>query len=591
MNRLILLYVVCPLSVLVVGCSVPDDPGDPAEDIADPDMRDSDHDGLSDLLEKRLGTDPNNPDTDNDGLNDGIEHKTYGTDPLREDSDGDGVTDYAEVNGDSDPLDDRDWPSPVGINQVTYCNITTEHKFPLAEAAHFLDDLGGPLPEYYYDTDTPTECRCQVEIDDFSRVTGISVFIESEHFVETGWELKTADTFYTEYPYPYLNPVPQGVHVDVPWHGGLSYQSTELENAEYPGTAPQADLNTYHWTAFGRNAMDGDEAAQSMETNLTGIYDIFVTVKNQKDRYINRDNVTGGIYSGDADRCRRMTDELRFRVDLNIAQLLEDEILMTFDPNRFHGIRDINDRASEYSRCESGVQGLSHLSLTRAQKGLDAVPVLLNGSNHYSGAVIGGIEVVSWRGVDELTITAPDGTTYTLTPDNEYLLFDSASASLPLQDVQWSSTSSLDALIPLDPVIAVHHVCPTTSVEIATPNRAAYKLTWGMIDSVLQSASGGAVDLDMVGPRNRDPYANAFAIRPPTQEEPELRIESTGLGTLLDIPAVPVGGDRWAGSYAYGLLSAEAEVWEFNDQLHATIAPISILGIPFNTISISLESY
>ena len=37
--------------------------------------RDSDDDGLSDALEKTLGTDPDNPDTDNDGYTDGVEVK------------------------------------------------------------------------------------------------------------------------------------------------------------------------------------------------------------------------------------------------------------------------------------------------------------------------------------------------------------------------------------------------------------------------------------------------------------------------------------------------------------------------------------
>ncbi|HYM34404.1 MAG TPA: thrombospondin type 3 repeat-containing protein, partial [Steroidobacteraceae bacterium] len=36
-------------------------------------MRDSDGDGLTDLLEDKLRTDPNNPDTDGDGLDDGID--------------------------------------------------------------------------------------------------------------------------------------------------------------------------------------------------------------------------------------------------------------------------------------------------------------------------------------------------------------------------------------------------------------------------------------------------------------------------------------------------------------------------------------
>jgi hypothetical protein len=58
---------------------------------------DSDGDGLTDLIEKRLGTDPYNIDTDGDGLMDGEELMGWGTDPLKADTDGDGLSDYNEV--------------------------------------------------------------------------------------------------------------------------------------------------------------------------------------------------------------------------------------------------------------------------------------------------------------------------------------------------------------------------------------------------------------------------------------------------------------------------------------------------------------
>jgi outer membrane protein OmpA-like peptidoglycan-associated protein len=58
---------------------------------------DPDKDGLSNSLEKELGTNPNNADTDGDGLSDGLEHKRYKTDPRKADTDGDGLTDGEEV--------------------------------------------------------------------------------------------------------------------------------------------------------------------------------------------------------------------------------------------------------------------------------------------------------------------------------------------------------------------------------------------------------------------------------------------------------------------------------------------------------------
>ena len=46
---------------------------------------------------KTIGTDPNIPDTDGDGLFDGAEIDE-GTDPFNPDTDGDGLTDGEEVN-------------------------------------------------------------------------------------------------------------------------------------------------------------------------------------------------------------------------------------------------------------------------------------------------------------------------------------------------------------------------------------------------------------------------------------------------------------------------------------------------------------
>jgi hypothetical protein len=72
------------------------DPTDP-DSRPEGDFLDSDHDGLSDLMEELLGTDPLDADTDDDGLSDGDEVNIYGTLPNNPDSDGDGLPDGLEV--------------------------------------------------------------------------------------------------------------------------------------------------------------------------------------------------------------------------------------------------------------------------------------------------------------------------------------------------------------------------------------------------------------------------------------------------------------------------------------------------------------
>ena len=65
---------------------------------------DSDADGLSDGEEVALGTNPLVVDTDGDGLGDGLEAEVYGSDPLVTDSDGDGIGDAAEVTAGTSPI-------------------------------------------------------------------------------------------------------------------------------------------------------------------------------------------------------------------------------------------------------------------------------------------------------------------------------------------------------------------------------------------------------------------------------------------------------------------------------------------------------
>ena len=58
---------------------------------------DIDSDGLTNRVEKKLGTNPKKADTDSDSLTDGEEHNSYHTNPLNRDTDVDGLGDGAEV--------------------------------------------------------------------------------------------------------------------------------------------------------------------------------------------------------------------------------------------------------------------------------------------------------------------------------------------------------------------------------------------------------------------------------------------------------------------------------------------------------------
>jgi len=95
-------------------------PLDPSDDVFVPDdfgatraqpqvsldkRADRDGDGLSDIRERRFGTNPREKDTDNDGIGDYHELLTFFTDPLNWDTDADGLLDGQEVyDFGTDPL-------------------------------------------------------------------------------------------------------------------------------------------------------------------------------------------------------------------------------------------------------------------------------------------------------------------------------------------------------------------------------------------------------------------------------------------------------------------------------------------------------
>lgn len=117
----------------------------------DGNILDSDHDGLVDAEELRIGTDKDAVDSDGDGLRDGEEVFTYGSDPGRNDTDGDGIPDLAEViywhtDPDSDDSDD-DW---LDDHTELYVNYThplvkdTDHDM-LTDGGEVLTHRTDPL--------------------------------------------------------------------------------------------------------------------------------------------------------------------------------------------------------------------------------------------------------------------------------------------------------------------------------------------------------------------------------------------------------------------------------------------------------------
>ncbi|CAM2009204.1 hypothetical protein [Acanthopleuribacter pedis] len=88
--------------------------------VVDPDLIDSDGDGLADGDERDRGTDPNDPDSDDDGLSDGDEVNTHNTNPLSSDTDSDTMPDGYEVTYTLDPTVDD---GALDLDGDTYTNL------------------------------------------------------------------------------------------------------------------------------------------------------------------------------------------------------------------------------------------------------------------------------------------------------------------------------------------------------------------------------------------------------------------------------------------------------------------------------------
>ena len=103
------------------------------EPYTDPLKKDTDNDGLTDVEESEIGTDPNSEDSDNDGLTD-VDEIEIGTDPLDSDSDGDGLSDYDEIENGTDPIDDQ-------VGNSLYFDGAEDHVY-IGDAPHGSLDFG-----------------------------------------------------------------------------------------------------------------------------------------------------------------------------------------------------------------------------------------------------------------------------------------------------------------------------------------------------------------------------------------------------------------------------------------------------------------
>lgn len=143
---------------------------------------DTDGDGLTDYDEvKKYGTDINSEDTDSDGLTDYDEVNRYNTDPTKKDTDGDGLSDAFEIENGLDPLkvstDGKTNDGDVKIEQTTSEESVSDALLDEENVAKpsLEGEVAGDLSEKVFIGTSP-DCS----LDDNRAVIGEPIVVDGE---------------------------------------------------------------------------------------------------------------------------------------------------------------------------------------------------------------------------------------------------------------------------------------------------------------------------------------------------------------------------------------------------------------------------
>jgi hypothetical protein len=186
-------------------------------------------------------------------------------------------------------------------------------------------------------------------------------------------------------------------------------------------------------------------------------------------------------------------------------------------------------------------------------KGLVA-PIPVDGSPAHVGADAVTIEVLDWRGADELTVEGPSQSVLIEPGDGE--------VTLPTGDwwvgsVVYRAHRKDSAGTFKNPLIRIDHACPATPAGPTETAAAGYGLSLQDLADAVEDATGwtSLADILLDAPQ---PTWDVYAVRmvdidrpAPLANLPALRLEFRGTDHALLFPMTSTGTDTWSFDYAY----------------------------------------
>ncbi len=210
--------------------------------------------------------------------------------------------------------------------------------------------------------------------------------------------------------------------------------------------------------------------------------------------------------------------------------------------------------------CDASESGTTTFELLDVPHTGLAAPVPVDGTPLHAGADAVTVEVLDWRGADELTIEGPNQSVLIEPGDGE--------VTLPTGDwwigtLHYVADRKDSAGTFKHPLIRIDHACPSTPAGSTASVPVGYGLSLDDLADAVEDATGWTSLADILLDAEY-PTWPVYAVRmvdidrpAPLDDLPVLRLEVRGTDHALHFPVVETGSDSWSFDYDWDYYAAE----------------------------------